>query len=364
MIEKQKMFSFNRTYKLPFKYKVQNDAIIYLHQNSIFKRYLKFLKRYFIVHFLRQHSLELGNINKKYKNILWVNISAPSFGDSLMDLSSRVLLQDKNVDLFTNIADSDIYLEDKIFSNVFTDKKLIDQKKYNLVILDSYSTRSLKVKFDIAPSTPFVGMYGFYNGPDINRTLFSFHRLNHLLGYINTEKRINEIAKPSLTISENDKALVKVLNLPTKYIVVALGGEWPFRTFTKWDALLKKLLYEDNNLNIVIVGSSNGGHSAKIIMDQFENFNVYDCVSQFSFTQTAYIIKKGEVLFCCDGGLMHAACAVDTCIIPLFARVNQQMRLTNSTNAYPLFDNKDVNNINTEDIYKKYLEAKEFLNQP
>jgi hypothetical protein len=40
------------------------------------------------------------------------------------------------------------------------------------------------------------------------------------------------------------------------------------------------------------------------------------------------------------------------------------MRLTNSTNAYPLFDNKDVNNINTEDIYKKYLEAKEFLNQP
>ncbi|ALE02775.1 glycosyltransferase family 9 protein [Candidatus Pseudothioglobus singularis] len=358
------MFKFDRTYKLPFKYKVENDAIVYLQQNSIFKRYLKFIKRCFIVHLLRQYSLELDNISKKHKNILWINISAPSFGDSLMDLSSRVLLQNKNVDLFTNITDSSIYSEDEIFSNVFTDKKLIIKKKYNLVIIDSYSTRSLKVKFDIAPSTPFVGMYGFYNGPDINRTLFSFHRLNHLLGYVSNEKRINEIAKPSLTISENDKEIVKIQNLPTKYIVVALGGEWPFRTFTKWDTLLKKILHADNNLNIVIVGSSNGGHSAKIIMDQFENFNVYDCVSQFSFTQTAYIIKKGEVLFCCDGGLMHAACAVDTCFIPLFARVNQQMRLTNSINAYPLFDNKDVNNINTEVIYKKYIEVKEFLDQP
>ena len=257
------------------------------------------------------------------------------------------------------LTDFNIYLEDEIFSNVFTDKKSINKKKYNLVILDSYSSRSLRVKFDIAPSTPFVGMYGFYNGPDVNRTLFSFHRLNHLLGDINTEKRINEIAKTSLTISKNDKEVVKIQNFPEDFIVIALGGEWPFRTFTKWDELLEKMLNENNNLNIVFVGSSNGESYAKTIMDQFKNFNVFNCVSKFSFAQTAHIIEQGQILLCCDGGLMHAACAVNTSIIPLFARVNQQMRLTKSISAFPLFDNKDVNNINIDDIYNKYLEANE-----
>ena len=41
--------------------------------------------------------------------------------------------------------------------------------------------------------------------------------------------------------------------------------------------------------------------------------------------------------------------------------INSDMRLTKSDNAFPLFDINDVNNIEIDDIFKKYLEAKILL---
>ena len=355
------MFEFKKTYQLPFKYQVQTNSHTYINQNSFIKRYLKYLKRYLFIKFLGQNSLERKVITSEHRRILWINLSATSIGDSLMDLSSRVLLKGKNVDLYTNVAVSDIFLTDKIFSNIFSSKKSIDCKKYDLVIIDSYSTRTIRVKSKIAKTIPFVGMYGFYNGPDVNRTMFSFHRLNQLLGYMHSENRINEISKLSLTISFKDKKIVKTFNLPKNYILVALGGEWSFRTYNKWAELIQVLLKNDKNINIVLVGSANGESSAKIIMNKFYNANILNYVSKLTFVQTAYIIQHGKILFCCDGGLMHSASAVNTCFIPLFAAVESDMRITKSDNAFPLFDKNDVNNIEIDDIFKKYLEAKMLL---
>jgi ADP-heptose:LPS heptosyltransferase len=96
-------------------------------------------------------------------------------------------------------------------------------------------------------------------------------------------------------------------------------------------------------------------------MNKFSNANIINYVSKLTFAQTACIIQHGKILFCCDGGLMHAASAVNTCFIPLFANVESDMRLTKSDNALPLFDKNDVNNIEIDDIFKKYLEAKMLL---
>ena len=113
------------------------------------------------------------------------------------------------IDLFTDIASSKLYADDSVISNVFTNKALIDQNQYDLVIIDSYSTRSIRIKNDIAPLVPFIGMFGFFNGPDVNRTLFSFHRMNQLLGYKHSEREISKIAKDHLEISSNDKKIIK-----------------------------------------------------------------------------------------------------------------------------------------------------------
>ena len=54
---------------------------------------------------------------------------------------------------------------------------------------------------------------------------------------------------------------------------------------------------------------------------------------------------------------MHSANAVKTPIIPLFAKLDANMQLTQSICAFPLFDKQDVNNILVEDILQKYNDA-------
>ena len=41
-------------------------------------------------------------------------------------------------------------------------------------------------------------MFGFYNGPEVNRVLFSFHRMNSLLGYIKSENERMDLSKLDL----------------------------------------------------------------------------------------------------------------------------------------------------------------------
>ena len=159
------MLAFKRTYKLPFKYAIPNYTKQYLISKSVYSRFLKFFKRYIFIVLRGQKNLETFSILPTHREILWINLSASSLGDSLMDLSSRVMLSDKNVDLFTNIKNKHIYQNDEIFNNVFSKINELKNTKYDLIILDSYSNRSIKLKALIAIKTPFVGMFGYFNGP-------------------------------------------------------------------------------------------------------------------------------------------------------------------------------------------------------
>ena len=355
------MSNFSKTYTLPFKFSIPNYTQDFLNQTPVFKRWLKFIKRYLYIVLKSQKNLEVFDISLDHKNILWINISAPSLGDSLMDLSSRIMLDSKNVDLFTDQKNSHIYTDDHIFKNIYTKIEEINKPKYDLVIVDSYSSRSIDVKSKIAPITHFVGMFGYYNGPEVNRVLFSFHQMNHLLGYTDTEDKINMIAKPSMSISRNDQEIVSQVNLPDNYIAIVLGGEWDYRTYNKWDKVMTKILAKNKQTNIVFIGSSNAKDIAKNLLSQFSENNTFDCVAKYSFNQTAQIIKKSKTLLCCDGGLMHASNAVRTPIVPIFARLTPQMQLTDAVHAFPLFDKSDVNNISVEAVLKKYNEASNFV---
>ncbi len=356
------MLGFEKTYVFPFKYDIPNYTSVFLEESSITKRWIKFIKRYMYLTIKRQITLEVRQILPKHRNILWINISAPSLGDSLMDLSSRVLLKGKEVDLFTDKKNASLYQDDPVFSRIFTRKAEVTQHKYDLVIVDSFSTRSIDIKTNILPLNPFVGMFGYYNGPEVNRVLFSFHRMNQLLGYVKGETEINKVARPSMAIEINDLPSVEGLNLPASYIAIALGGRWAYRTYNKWGEVIDKLAKKNNKLNLVFVGSDNAKESAKALTEAFPSDNIFNCVAKFTFNQTAQIIKGANILLCCDGGLMHSANAVNTPIVPLFARLTPIMQLTESIQAFPLFDANDVNNIPVEDILVKYIEATNFVN--
>jgi hypothetical protein len=356
------MLSIKKTYTLPFKYEIPNYTSVFLDESSITKGWIKFIKRYIYLTIKRQTALEIFQILPKHKNILWINISAPSLGDSLMDLSSRVLLKGKEVDLFTDKKNASLYEDDCVFSRIFTQKADVAQHKYDLVILDSFSTRSIDIKTNILPLNPFVGMFGYFNGPEVNRVLFSFHRMNQLLGYVKSETEVNKVARPSMALKINDLPWIEGLNLPSSYIAIALGGEWAYRTYNKWGEVIDKLTKKNDKLNLVFVGSDNAKESAKALTEAFPRDNIFNCVAKFTFNQTSQIIKGANILLCCDGGLMHSANAVNTPILPLFAKLTPLMQLTESIQAFPLFDANNVNNIPVEDILVKYIEATNSVN--
>ena len=351
------MGDFKWTYYFPFKNTIPNYIDNYLEKNSFFKRYLKFIKRRFYIFLKGQNNLEVLAILPEHQNILWINISASSLGDSLMDLSSRVMLKDKNIDLFTDHKNSNIYEDDLFFDRIFTRTKDVVKCTYDLVILDSYSTRSVKVKSKLEPLTPFLGMYGYFNGPEVNRVLFSFQQMNNLLGYSYSQNQINKIARTSMTISASDQKIVELLNLPNFFIAIVIGGEWKHRTFNKWALVVKELLLKDNNLKIILLGSDNGKLAEKKILDQFSTPNLISYISRLTFNQTAEVISRANLLFCCDGGLMHAANSFSIKTISLFARLDAEMQLTSSCRSFPIFDQVDMNNISVENIMLKYDEA-------
>ena len=354
------MLGYKKTYSLPFKFLIPSYIDEFLKKRSITKSWFKYIRRYLYILFKRQQSLEILKISDKHNYILWINFSAPSLGDSLMDLSSRVLLTNRKVDLVTDKKNVNLYKNDLVFSSVYSDINDLVNKNYDLVIIDSYSTRSIKIKTKVAKLKPFFGMYGYFNGPEVNRVLFSFHQMNSFIGYIKTESEINNIAKSSLSISIDDQKLIKKLELPINFIAIAIGGEWDYRTYKNWRKVIEILFLKDKSLQIILLGSDNAKESEKEILEHFSTSHLVSYVSNLTFNQTGEIIRQANVLLCCDGGLMHAANALDTRIIPLFARLTADMQLTKSCRSLPLFDSTDVNNISVEDIILKYNEAANF----
>ena len=150
------------------------------------------------------------------------------------------------------------------------------------------------------------------------------------------------------------------LKLPISYVAIAIGGEWKHRTYENWRQIIQELNKIDNNLTIVLLGSNNAKDSITKILDSHSFTNVINCSNKYTFNQTTEIIKRAKVLLCSDGGLMHAANAVNTPIIAIFARLSPKMQLTQSIKAETLYDKKDVNNVLVKDIIFKYKEFVKF----
>lgn len=114
---------------------------------------------------------------------------------------------------------------------------------------------------------PYLSIYGYFNGPEVNRVLFSFHRMNGLLRYIKKESEINKIAKRSISTSIDDQVIIKKLSLPEEYIAIALGGEWSYRTYNNLPKVVERLLINNSQLNI----------------GKFSSSNIWYCANQFTF---------------------------------------------------------------------------------
>lgn len=351
------MLGFYRTYTTPFKEKIPTSLDDFFRRVSIFKRFKRFFGRYLYAEIVLRKSQKLERITPQHQKILWVQWVDSYLGDSLMDLSSRVLLKDREIDLLTKDNVASIYQDDAIFKNIFTSPEQCASKKYDLIIIDSYRQRSLKMLAKYFLTLPHVTLFGYYNVDDFNRLYFSFYRINQLLDSSLNGDYIKKISKPMLTITHSDELIIDSYHLPDKFITIAIGGASRQRTFLRWDKLVSSMISKKLADNIILIGSIGACKDADYISKANPN-NVINMVGKCSFKQSARIIQKSQLLICADGGLLHAANAVNTAVISLFYYIDPLVRLVDSNKSIGLVDKQDINNISIDSIIEKINEIR------
>jgi len=319
----------------------------------------KFIKRFSFFVILGQVLFEKKQIPKGVAplNILWINLSAPSLGDSLMDLGSRVLVANHNIDLLTDKRNIALYENDAIFrratANVFKCRQWALRRSYDIVFVDAYSPRVLIKKILVSWRAPFCGIYGFLNGFEVHRTYYSFFRVAYLLGL----DRVDSPIRPLLSMSEDERCKA----IPeASYICIAVGGEWEFRTYAHWEAVIEEI----GQKRCVLVGSENGVVEAANLKSRFPELKSF--VGDLTLMDTASVINRSTLFVGSDGGLWHVACALSKPSVALFADCSifdqnkkLHLRQTRDINVSPLYSQSRVSDIRPLDVVACILEKLE-----
>lgn len=304
------------------------------------KRLFRLYRRFSTLFFSSQAGLIHDKFPPAVKNILWINLAGTSIGDTIMELSSRVLLADTDfrLDLLTNVKNASLFEDDDIFQNIYVEPNI--EVKYDLIILDIFNTKSIRIKAKYFKHVPMVTLRGYwmstYFGADYNRVLFSFHRLNKLLGHKFSDTYIDSIA--------NNYLVKCTYNQKNKYVIsIAIGGEDVIRTYQHWPAVIHELLQRYNDLTINLIGSNNGIEDSLAIATHFPEVNNY--VGKLNLIQTREIVAQSNFFLGADGGLMHIAEAYNLPGVCLFAKFNPAYRLSYHSKITPIFTPENVNSI-------------------
>lgn len=344
------MLGFERTYTTPFKEVIPTLTDDYLKKVSKYKRFRRFFGRYIYASFALRKSQRLKKIPHNCYKILWIQWVNPNLGDSLTDLSGRILLGDKKIYLLTKKNVAKIYQDDDVFDKVYTSPEKCLDNDYDLVIIDSYRQRSLKIFKKYFSKTPHISLYGFYSVYDFNQLYFSFFRINQLLIQPFSLEYIKNHSWPLLPISNNDKLVVKNYNINDNAIAIAIGGVDKTRTYHFWEEVISLLLLHKVTSNIVLLGLE-GSVEFDNISAKYPD-NIVNMVGKCTFNQAAQIVKKASFLICADGGLLHAANAVRTPVVCLFYGLDPKVRLIKKNKSVAISDDQSIDNISPKNILK------------
>ena len=298
---------------------VASDQVNFIRTESFRIRWLvKLFKRKLFLRLLGQQRRILHQIPSRSARVLWINLSATSIGDTLMDLSGRRLLEGMDIDLLTAPSCSQLFLNDDVFRVVHTDRRQAKQSHkrhpYDLFIVDSFSTRSVGCKAVIDRQAPMISIYGFINGFEIHRTEFSF-------------ARVSQIAPTSVTATECVPRLpmlggkFRSVCPPSRpelgHVGIVVGGSWSHRRYSHWVDVIDALGAPEG---VVLLGSGNGVEDARRIKAVFPVCNDY--VGKCSLLETVNLIQDCNVILAADGGLWHVATALEKPTVLLFSALS------------------------------------------
>lgn len=294
-----------------------------------------------------------------HRRILWIHQGTPQVGDSLMDLAARVLLkgQVERLDLLTEAHLLDLYRHDEVLTQVASSPAEL-RGPYDLVLLHSTSSRSVRDKLSHFRKLPFVHIQGFYTGPEFNRTLFGFYRLAQLMGSPLEVDRLNRMARPSMRPSPEEEANVAKLGVPAGAIAIALGGVRDWRTYTQWVPVIKGLAEAGVRGPVVLLGSDNGFALRDEIVAGGTGLRLIDRVGQHSLGEVHALMRRCSLVLCADGGLLHVAHAAGIPVVALFAGIIEPcFRVTAANRTHCLHGERSVDDVPVSDVVLNALEA-------
>jgi len=354
----------NKTKTPPFDKKlviIKTQEYLKHNRSNFIVQLAQILRKYLLLFISFQYKYLKDRISINGKNILWIHNTTENIGDSLMKTSSIRYLKSNgySVDLCVLPILYDLYKNNSYCRNVINLDSLANlSEKYDLIILDSLSSKCMKIKMKYYYDKPFVTLYDFFNyfRPDYNLILFSWYRIQYLL---NKHEYIDNIAKPFVGKLSSKNIKIDNLNIANNSIAIVCGGVNEYRIYPNWIQVIE--LIDRNKVDtvpIVLVGSENGIEYSNRIINHFsDRVNVIDTVGKFTLIETQSIISSCELIVGPDGGILQLANALDKKIIALFAQIDSRLRFTEATDYQCLYDEKEVKNIEAKDIVNEILMA-------
>jgi len=278
-------------------------------------------------------------------------------GDALMDLAGRALLREVPipVDLLVPASISYLFSEDPHFNQVYVNPNEVDFSRYEFLILNNLSLRSIKFKIKWARRLPFACFEGFRERLDFHHTELSFSALNKIFGLGLPENEIS--LRTRVTLSCNPHRYEKYLDEfkeHTGVLTVAVGGKEADRIYQHWVAFF--ILTDSDpafwGKKFILLGSENGLEAAKEILSQsYANIFVTSMVGKTNLFQTQALIQTSCLFIGADGGLMHVAHSTKTPTMTLFpSRVLPDLRITQNVDSLRMHSQSDVNAISPQEI--------------
>lgn len=269
-----------------------------------------------------------------------------------MDTAARILLKGRSIVLLTAPTNAGLFEYDPVFESVFTSwreaSRIHQATPFDLVILDSFSPRSLAQKLRIAKWSPFVGLYGYLNAYEVHRSIFSFRRMETLLGLA---------SQASVFLTHGLNRAKADGHAQSQTAAICIGGEWAFRTYDQWEMVIQGLV--DRNWQVVLLGSKNGVQEARVLAERFPEIRNF--VGLTSLSEACELLSGCRIFLGADGGLWHLASACKVPSIALHADCHlydeqgrRQSRAPDEPNSICLQADNTVTEISSEKILEVF----------
>ena len=354
-------YGIHQSVRLPYAEVTQEKYVINGMKDflSIWK---KFLHRWLLLLIHKQQNLVCDSVPPNSR-VLFLFHGVNNFGDAIMDLSGRKLLnQRKNIDLLIAPEISSLFKDDEVFERIYTDISQLSKCQYDFILMNTLGIRSIKFKARHFKKTPFACISGNLMHVDYNRIQLGFFAINSLFKLNLSTSDLLVLTKPYLPRGSQELRVIKSpILLSNSYVVIALGGIDPQRTYGHWAELLQ-LLDEDIEFSrkndILFIGSANAqAMEDSLIKRNWQRLRLHSYVNKVNFLENQNLIAESILFIGADGGLMHLAHTTKIPSVTLFNyKVNPSMRLTAACQSTSIRSNGGVSQIDPKHIYNAIVE--------